>query len=183
MTNNFLAVDKRLFKTNLSLLEILVYSQINEFSRTTGDCFISDETLGNQFNVSDRTIQRILKSLEEQGYIKRDTKNIKGGKERHLIVTNLFSENQKVSSEKPKSFSEIPKESSENQKDSSEKPDRNIINIIENNNNTTNNGPKEEEEYPTCTLAQARMVVGGYKQLDNNLIQFNQNGKIFKCAT
>lgn len=171
MTNNFLAVDKRLFKTNLTLLEILVYSQINEFNKTTGDCFISDETLGNQFHVSDRTIQRAITSLEKQGYIIRDTKNIKGGKERHLIITNLLSENQK-------NFSE-------NQKDSSEKPDRNIIDIIENNNKITNNHPKEEskEEYPTCTLAQAKMVVGGYKQLDNNLIQFNQNGKIFKCAT
>lgn len=96
------------------------------------------------------------------------------------------SENQKVSSEKPKGFSEIPKDFSENQKDSSEKPDRNIINIIENNNNIIDNGSayaEPKEEYPTCTLAQAKMVVGGYKQLDNNLIQFNQNGKIFKCAT
>lgn len=39
------------------------------------------------FGVSERTISRALKSLEDRGLLRRETRNIKGGKERHLTAT------------------------------------------------------------------------------------------------
>lgn len=86
MTNYFLKVNKDLFKRGLNPLEILLISQIAEFQGNTGDCFISDKALAENFGVSESTITRTLKALESKGYIVRETKNVKGGKERHIKV-------------------------------------------------------------------------------------------------
>lgn len=86
MTKYYLQVNKDLFKLGLNPTEILLLSQIIEFDRTTGDCFKSDKALAADFGVSDKTISRALGALEDRGYIKRETKNIKGGKERHIVV-------------------------------------------------------------------------------------------------
>lgn len=86
MANYFLKVDKELFKMGLNPTEILIISQIEEFQTNTGDCFISDKVLAENFGVSDKTISRTMKSLEDRGYIVRDTKNVKGGRERHIRV-------------------------------------------------------------------------------------------------
>jgi predicted transcriptional regulator len=58
-----------------------------EFQTNTGDCFISDKQLASMFGVSERTISRTIKDLETKGFIVRETKNVKGGRERHLIIT------------------------------------------------------------------------------------------------
>ncbi len=60
-----------------------------EFETNTGDCFISDKQLAEQFGVSESTISRELKKLETMGFIVRETKNVKGGKERHIKTTNV----------------------------------------------------------------------------------------------
>ena len=38
--------------------------------------------------VSEKTISRELKVLEDKGLVKRETKNIRNGKERHIHITN-----------------------------------------------------------------------------------------------
>ena len=86
MTKTFLKVDKDLFKLDLNPTEILVLAQISEYNRTTKDCFISDKALAAMFGVSDKTISRAIGKLEQEGFIKRETKNVKGGKERHLYI-------------------------------------------------------------------------------------------------
>lgn len=86
MTNLFLKVNKDLFNLGLNPTEILVLAQIIEFNTNTGDCFISDKALAQSFGVSEKTISRTIKALEDRGLITRDTKNIKGGKERHIKV-------------------------------------------------------------------------------------------------
>lgn len=86
MTNYFLEVNKDFFNLGLNPTEILVLAQIAEYNRTTKNCFISDKTLAQQFGVSDRTISRAIGKLEQEGFIKRETKNVKGGKERHLFI-------------------------------------------------------------------------------------------------
>lgn len=81
---NFLGIDKNLFKLGLNPTQILIVAQIMEFERNTGDCFISNERLSEQFGISVSTIKREIKKLEDDGFIIRDTKNIQKGKERHL---------------------------------------------------------------------------------------------------
>lgn len=86
MTNVFLQVNKNLFGSGLSPIEMLVLSQIEEFDRNTGDCFISNATMAKNFNVSEKTIARTLDSLEDRGLIIRNTKNCQKGKERHITL-------------------------------------------------------------------------------------------------
>ena len=86
MTKIFLKVNKDLFKLGLNPVEILILAQVMEFDTTTGNCFISDSALAESFGVSESTITRALKSIESKGFITRITKNIKGGKERHITV-------------------------------------------------------------------------------------------------
>lgn len=88
MANYFLKVDKDLFKLGLNPTQILILAQIMEFDTNTGDCFISDKTLADNFGVSESTIKREVKNLETLGYISRETKNIKGGRERHIKVNH-----------------------------------------------------------------------------------------------
>lgn len=86
MGNYFLKVDKDLFQQGLNPLEILLVSQIAEFENNTGDCFISDKTLAENFGVSESTISRTIKALETKGFIERETRNTQKGKERHLRI-------------------------------------------------------------------------------------------------
>ena len=86
MTNLFLKVNKDLFKLGLNPTEILILAQIMEFDTNTGSCFISDKALAEQFGVSEKTISRTIKALEEKGFIVRDTKSAKGGKVRYMSV-------------------------------------------------------------------------------------------------
>ncbi len=89
MSNGFLKVDKDLlFNSGLNPTEILIYAQVAEFIRNTGDCFMKDETFAEYFGVSPKTISRAFSSLEEKGWLIRDTKNVRGGKERHIYITN-----------------------------------------------------------------------------------------------
>lgn len=87
MSKVFLKVDKDLFGSGLSPIEILVYSQIVEFNTNTGDCFISDEKLAEQFGVSLSTVSRAIKRLVELEYITKETRNVHNGRERHLKPT------------------------------------------------------------------------------------------------
>ena len=88
MSKMFLKVDKDLFKLGLNPTEILIYAQVIEFNTNTQDCFMSDKAFAEMLGVSDKTVSRALSSLEEKDLIKRETKNVRNGKERHIRVTN-----------------------------------------------------------------------------------------------
>ena len=85
--NNFLKVEKSLFGSGLSPIEMLVLSQIMEFDRNTGDCFMSNAVMAKNFGVSEKTVSRAMTTLEEKGLIVRNTKNVQKGKERHITLT------------------------------------------------------------------------------------------------
>lgn len=98
MTNLFLKINKDLFKLGLNPTQILILAQVIEFNTNTGNCFISDKQLAAQFGVSESTIKREIKKLDEElGYISRETKNVKGGRER-IIKVNLSKIEEKLSS-------------------------------------------------------------------------------------
>ena len=84
MANLFLKVSKDLFKLGLNPTEILVLAQVIEFNTNTGSCFISDKALAEAFGVSEKTISRTIKALEDKGLLTRETSNIKGGKVRYM---------------------------------------------------------------------------------------------------
>jgi predicted transcriptional regulator len=79
-------VNKDFYTLGLKPIELLVYCQVVEFNTNTGDCFISDKVMADNFNVSEKTVSRALEALELKGLIRRETKNIKGGKERHIYT-------------------------------------------------------------------------------------------------
>lgn len=86
MTELFLKVNKDLYKLKLNANEQLILSYILEFQDKKMPCFISNESFAEYLNTSEKTVSRALKSLEDKGYICRDTKNVKGGKTRNLTV-------------------------------------------------------------------------------------------------
>lgn len=97
MTNIFLKINKDLFKLGLNPTEILILAQIMEFNTNTGDCYITDKQLAETFGVSESTVKREVKKLEELGFIIRETKNVKGGRERHIKVNLTKIEEQLTS--------------------------------------------------------------------------------------
>lgn len=99
MTNVFMKVNKDFFKLGLNPTEILILAQVMEFNTNTGNCFITDKQLAEQFGVSDKTISRSMKVLEDKGFIRRETKNVKGGKERHIFI-NLSNIEKSLSKDK-----------------------------------------------------------------------------------
>ena len=90
----FLKISKGKYFNNkdFSPIDILVMAQIEEFERNNKDCFISDETMAHNFNVSVSTISRSLDYLEKQKYIikKISYENAKGiiKKKRQLSIQN-----------------------------------------------------------------------------------------------
>lgn len=75
MENKFLAVNKRLLSnTELTLLEKLIISQIQEFTKNSKECYMTDRQFAEAFGVSTKQITRAMKSLDDKGVITRDTK-------------------------------------------------------------------------------------------------------------
>lgn len=92
-TNNvFLAVNKDYFGLGLKSIDILIISQIEEFSKNNCKCFITNEQFSAMFGESVSTIKRTLDRLDELKIIKRDTSYIKGNgkanKQRVLSINN-----------------------------------------------------------------------------------------------
>lgn len=84
----FLAINKEWLGNGLNPTEILILSQVAEYERNTGDCFISDKAMSELFGVSESTISRAVKALKEKGFIIVETKNVRGGRERHIHLAN-----------------------------------------------------------------------------------------------
>lgn len=85
----FTPVDKAYYQlSDLKLIEILILSRMDEFIENGNQCYITNEEFSSDFNVSRETVKRALNSLEEKGYIKRNTKfhndNGKASKKRTL---------------------------------------------------------------------------------------------------
>lgn len=99
---DFLAINKDWFAIGMNPVELLIISQVAEFNRNTGDCFISDDAMAEMFGVSRSTIARAVNRLaNELGYIVKETKNTRGGKERHMKV-NCVKIKEKIESLKKK---------------------------------------------------------------------------------
>lgn len=92
MKKNSLNINKAYFKLGLTPIELLVFSQIAEFAEIGHSCPLGDQEMAEYFNVSTKTISRSLKVLENKGFIKRETINIKNGKERYITMNKEIIE-------------------------------------------------------------------------------------------
>ena len=180
MANNFLKVDKKLFKLGLSPIEILVLAQVTEFNTNTGDCFISDEVLANNFGVSEKTISRTLKALEDKGFISRATKNAKGGKERHIkLSTDKMSLDESQRTNCPLTTDKLSLDNGQNDfiKD---KGKDNVKDNLEA--SLAPNVAKESSvaEYPKVMRSQLAGMGCRFEELGEGLIKICDTGKIFQ---
>jgi DNA-binding MarR family transcriptional regulator len=74
--NGNLMVSKGLYSTGLNTTEMMIISQIEEFERNGNECFVTNQQFADWFGVSTKTIERTLDKLEENNYIKRETKTV-----------------------------------------------------------------------------------------------------------
>ena len=74
--NGNLMVSKSLYSTGLNTTEMMLISQIKEFERNGSECFVTNQQFADWFGVSTKTIERTLDKLEENNYIKRETKTV-----------------------------------------------------------------------------------------------------------
>ena len=193
MTNLFLKVNKDLFKLGLNPTEILILAQIMEFNNNTGDCFISDKALAENFGVSEKTISRSIKALEDKGLIKRDTKAIKGGKSRHITVIAAKIEEQlttdKMSIDNNNNGQIVPYTTD---KMSVVKGQNDLIkdNIIDNNikdnirEALTASAVKSSIDYPVITVSQLTRDKIEYELIQNstNLIKIKATGAVCRVV-
>ena len=193
MTNLFLKVNKDLFKLGLNPTEILILAQIMEFNNNTGDCFISDKALAENFGVSESTIKREIKKLEEMGLIERDTKAVKGGKERHmkansakieqkLTSVNLSLEDASKVQKEPYTSVNLTLVKGQNDTIKDNIIDKNIKDNIRE--ALTANAVKSSIDYPIVTVSQLTRDRIEYELIQNstNLIRIKATGAVCKVV-
>lgn len=196
MTNLFLKVNKDFFNLGLNPTEILVLAQIMEFDTNTGDCFMSDKALADLFGVSDKTISRTLKTLEDRGFIKRDTKSVKGGKERHIklnaemIEKELTKDKMTLDSVQQQTKCPLSKDKLSGVNRQNDLIKDNIKQIREEDNysvefhpadeNTTAQNAQKVEKYPEISPELLLSMGARYEITEDNLIRIIDTGKLFK---
>lgn len=175
---NFLKVDKDLFKLNLNPIEILILAQINEFQTNTGDCFISNETLAKNFGVSEKTISRSLKNLEDRNFIIRNTKNIRGGKERHIEINQ-----HQIKMYLTKDILSLDKKSTT---DNLSIVQESICPLYNGQNDLIKDKQEEDKikdnkvSYPEVELIQLNNMGCIYEKIDNDLVRIVDTGAIVR---
>lgn len=90
MKTNYIKVDMEgLGKLNFT--EKAVFSYIKSLSKGKGYCFSTNKHLCAVFSLTDRTIYRILKKLEENACIRRETKSLGyDGKQRRIYINPQY---------------------------------------------------------------------------------------------
>ena len=78
--------------TKLNLHEKAVLCYIASLSKKTGYCFATNNHLSETLSITDRTLYRILQRLEDNEYIRRETKSIGyDGKQRKIYVNPNYA--------------------------------------------------------------------------------------------
>jgi len=74
--------------TNMTIQEATVLSYIESLSIKKGYCYASNDSISRNLSLTERTLYRILKKLEEKKYINRVTKSLgNDGKERKIYIS------------------------------------------------------------------------------------------------
>lgn len=102
--SKFLQVNKDYFEDEtLTLIEMCILSQVDEFIRNNKDCYMTDEQFAKQFHVSVPTIQRALSKLEQKKLLKRNTitTSDNGQATRFRTITSYKANKQPQATKKP----------------------------------------------------------------------------------
>ena len=152
MEEIFLKVSKNRCFGNKDLkdIDMLVLSQIEEFERNNKTCYITNETMANNFNCDVSTINRSIQKLAKMNYIhiEKEYKNING----KIVSTRyLYTNKEKWSMQNSNSQQENVSMQNELLKDNLKEniKDNTIANSNDNEKDNYINGvriPKMEEE-------------------------------------
>ena len=103
----FLKVSKNRYfnRKDISTLDMLILSQIEEFERNKKSCYMTDEVFASNLNSSISTINRAIKSLTERHFINKTTKNVnvegkvKTIRQLSIIKKDMTNQNDNTSNE------------------------------------------------------------------------------------
>ena len=73
MQELFLQVNKTYLNQGLKPIEILILSQIEEYTRNGCECYVTNKQFAALFGVTEKTVATTLDKLEAALYISRDT--------------------------------------------------------------------------------------------------------------
>lgn len=79
--------------SKLTFAEKAVFSYIKSLASSKGYCFATNKHICEALTLTDRTLYRILNNLEQNAYIRRETKSIGfDGKQRKIFVNPQFKQ-------------------------------------------------------------------------------------------
>lgn len=165
----FLKVSKNRYFDNkdLSPIDMLILSQIEEFERNEKSCFMASKTFASNFNVSEETINRSIKKLVGMQYINSTSHNEhKDGKIQTIRELSIIK--NKTSNQNDNSQDENASCQNDSQKDNYILKDNLKENIKDNNNEQIEKDkytednihiPKIEEEIITIKYEPKKSLV------------------------
>lgn len=94
---SFLMIDKTLLSNEeLNATDIIIIAQVQEYIRTTGKCFVSNDTFAKMCGCSESTIKRAIDKLVKSGYLSRETIATKEGRKRTLSLPQQEQQEQEI---------------------------------------------------------------------------------------
>lgn len=77
MENTFLKLYDDYWYLDLTTYEIIILSKIKQFAENNKQCRMTNKQFADMFKCTERTIERSLKTLSDNNFIRRDTSQIK----------------------------------------------------------------------------------------------------------
>ena len=176
----FLKVSKNRYFDNkdLSPLDMLILSQVEEFERNEKSCYMASKTFASNFNVSEETINRSIKKLVSMQYINSTLNNehkdgkIQTTRQLSIVKKDMACQNDNTQDETSKNVScqndELLSCQNDSQKDNYILKDNLKENIKDNNNEQIKKDkytedniriPKIEEEIITIKYEPKKSLV------------------------
>lgn len=93
---SFLMIDKALLNNEeLNAIDIIIIAQVQEYIRTTGKCFVSNDTFAKMCGCSESTIKRAIDKLVKDGYLLKETIATQNGRQRNLSLPKQNDQQEK----------------------------------------------------------------------------------------
>lgn len=94
-------IDKALLNNEeLNATDIIIIAQVQEYIRTTGKCFVSNDTFAKMCGCSESTIKRAIDKLVRSGYLLKETIATQNGRQRNLSLPKQDNQEKEIEQEK-----------------------------------------------------------------------------------